>query len=180
MIIISVRGTSGSGKTHLAKRVMDLDFCSRFPIEEPGQRQEVGYLCGEHLRVLGRYNVASGDADRITPRQLAFDLIERWATKGDVFYEGLLIANEVTRTVVLHRTHPTHVVFLDTPLDQSLAAINARRALRGVTEPVSRKKTEEKHAELGRVRQRLRQAGVPTYHLDREAAFLKVRELLQV
>lgn len=97
-----------------------------------------------------------------------------------MFYEGLLIANEVTRTVLLARTHPTHVIFLDTPLDACLAAINARRALKGVTEPISRKKTEEKYVELGRVRQRLRQADVPTYLLDREAAFLKVRELLQV
>ncbi len=150
------------------------------PILEEGRKQEVGYLLGDSLRVLGRYNVASGGADRIDPRSFAFELIGRWAEIGGVFYEGLLIANEVTRTVTLNCTHPTHVIFLDTPLEVCLAAINARRALKGITEPVSRKKTEEKFAELKRVRYRLQDARVPTYHLDREAAFLKVRELLGV
>ena len=60
------------------------------------------------------------------------------------------------------------------------AAGSARRAARGETEPVSLKKTTEKFEELKRVRFRLKDAGVNTYFLDRESAFQKVRELLEL
>jgi len=180
-MIISIRGTSGSGKTHLARAVMDR-LGPRQEIPQEGERQHVGYVCfgPPLLRVLGRYNVASGGADRISNRELAFRLLGEWAPSGHVLYEGLLIGNEVQRTILLNRTNPTHVIFLDVPLDACLEAINARRASRGETEPVSLKKTTEKFEELKRVRFRLKDAGVKTYYLGREAALDQVLNLLEM
>lgn len=157
-------------------------------IHAEGLKKEVGYFFDPPLWVLGRYNVNSGGADAITKspvagetsRDFQFRLITDWATNGDVFYEGLLVANEVRRTVALAKLHPTHIIFLSTPLEECLAAVNARRAAKGITEPVPRKNTEDKFREMQRIRGRLKDAGVATHSLDREAAFVKVCELLQV
>ena len=117
-------------------------------------------------------------------RDAKFALLGAWAADGDVLFEGLMESNEVPRTVALARHHPTHVIFLSTPLDECLAAINARRLARGVTEPVSPKNTADKWGELnGRIRGRLQDAatacpGLKVYSLGREEAFAKCCELL--
>lgn len=180
-MIISVRGTSGSGKTHLARALMAL-YPSRQTLEVGGKLG--GYLLGDRLRVFGPYDErvqASGaDAMRRFSREQKFEIIGQWANQGDVFYEGLMEGNEVTRTVAQARDHTTHVIFLDHALEDCLNSINARRALRGVLEPVNPKKTEEKFEELKRVRVRLRQAGVTTHLVDRAGALNLVRGLLGV
>lgn len=178
-MIISVRGTSGSGKTHLARALME-KLPPPVPLLVEGRKRPLALDCGP-VRFLGDYGVQQGGADTVRdPREQVFRLIAQWADGGrHVFYEGLMVSNEVTRTLDLGRRHPTHVIFLNTPLDQCVAAINERRAARGVQEPVSLKKTTEKHEELLRVRARLRPSGiVQVYSLDREAAYLKVCELL--
>lgn len=182
-MIISVRGTSGSGKTHLARELMAL-----YPSREDVLLGEklVGHDLGGSLFVLGPYRDSawSGGADMMgkpnKDREAKFRLIYDWALRRHVFYEGLMEGNEVQRTVALSRQFETHVIFLDTPLDLCLQAVNERRAARGITEPVDPRKTEEKHAELTRVRVRLRQAGVTTHMLGREAALNCVRGLLGV
>ncbi len=187
-MIISIRGTSGSGKTHLVRALMAL-YHDR--VDERVGNRLVGHDChareiGKGMFVLGPYRDTawSGGADMLCPphktREGKFKLIYDWALRRNVVFEGLMEGNEVARTVALSRQFDTHVIFLDTSLEECLQAVNARRAARGVTEPVDPRKTEEKHAELVRVRARLRQAGVSTYFLGRDAALAKVRELLGV
>lgn len=178
-MIISVRGTSGSGKTHLARRLMSI-LPAPTPLMSEGRGRPLALDCGQ-VRFMGDYGVQQGGADTVRdPREQVFRLIDQWASGGyHVFYEGLMASNEVTRTLEMGRRHPTHVIFLTTPLDQCVEAINARRVVRGVDEPVSIKKTAEKYEELVRVRSRLRAAGIVQVHaLDREAAFAHVCGLL--
>lgn len=180
-MIISIRGTSGSGKTHLVRQIIGLyPIVQELTVEgKPG-----GYLLGDRLRVYGPYNprvqAAGADAMRRFSRNEKYEHISWWAEKGDVIYEGLMESNEVGRTAALAQRHESHIIFLDHPLEGCLEAINARRAQRGVTEPVNPKKTTEKFEELERVRVRLRQAWVNTYLLPRDEALAKVKELLSL
>lgn len=182
-MIISIRGTSGSGKTHLARRVMALVGGAPVLVRRLGKRLPVAtQLPG--LVVLGDYSAPQGGADtlRDSERDEVFAMMDEFSGQCDLLYEGMMIANEVTRTVELARRTPTHVFFLNTPLEDCLASINERRRARGKDEPVSLKKTTEKFAELERVRSRLRASGrlAGVHLLDREAAFTEVCRLLNL
>lgn len=184
-MIISVRGTSGSGKSYLVRRVMAL-LPEPQKVEHLGREVGLLYPRNPPLFLFGRYveGRTSAGADlvggELKVREARFKFLEDRVKQEDLLFEGLMDSNEVTRTITLKRQHPTHIIFLNTPLQDCLAAINARRAAKGNMEPVSLKKTTEKFEELKRVRHRLKDAGVATYFLDREAAFLKVCELLGV
>jgi hypothetical protein len=187
-MIVSVRGTSGSGKSTLVQKLI----ADRTPIFELGKL--VGYQC-KNFRVLGPYpadltlaagvDILNHDSRK---RDVLFDQIIRWAGLGHVLYEGLLISNEVGRTVQIAQTFPTTVIFLTTPLDVCLDRINARRRFKTSAgwlfgeEPVSvsPKKTTEKFYELQRVAERLSGFGVKVEQLDCDAALARCRELLKL
>lgn len=183
-MIVSLRGTSGSGKTTIARALMDKLQFERDLRDETlkGADQLVGH-CYHGLEmplfVVGRYNVASGGCDKIYNRERQFEYIRRWAELGHVFYEGMQIANEVNRTAAIAKEHETHVIFLSTPIEECIAAINERRRLKGNNEPVDPKNTAGKRRELTeRILPRMRAAGVDSHFLSREEARDKVFELL--
>ena len=189
-MIISIRGTSGSGKSTIVREL--IRSIGRRPIPSFGLAGElVGYDCGL-FRVVGPYpddaRLAAGvdilNRDRRRRSEL-FGQIALWAGLGNVVYEGLLIANEVERTVALAQKHETICIFLNTPLELCLSRINARRLdkLHGGSffeetfVPVNPKETTEKYEELRRVAQRLA-AAVPVEHLDCAQALARCKELL--
>jgi hypothetical protein len=179
-MIVSLRGTSGSGKTIIARKLM-ARVESRPIIED---HRLIGYQCGS-FRVLGPYVKPSGGVDVLNRdsrgREFVFATIARWAQLGDIFYEGLLVSNEVSRTVELSKQFETAVIFLTTPLEACLEAINKRRAERPSlfgAEPVNPKKTTEKYNELCRVACRLSDAGVRVILADREEAYQQCCVLL--
>jgi hypothetical protein len=188
-MIISIRATSGAGKSYLVRRLMR----AAGPAEEILELGMIIGYQGKTFRLVGPYDgdrICTG-ADRLSEhgpiqwrRAEVFALIEKWAADSKVLYEGLLLANEVNRTVALAAKIPTKIIFLTTPLEECLAAINQRRQVRSVSlfdetvEPVNPKKTTEKYAELQRVANRLEAAGVDVERLDREVAYQRVHQLL--
>src|SRR5690349_20566073 len=145
--IINIRGTSGSGKSHL---VRDVFYCydSWEPRFIAGRKQPLYYSCGRTdgppLCVIGHYESACGGADTISKElefdgrkwrsgiELVFYLVDRAAERGeDVIFEGLIISSDVVRTVELKRHHTLLVIGLTTPLPACLESIQARRNARG-------------------------------------------------
>jgi hypothetical protein len=154
--------------------------------------QLVGHQC-PGFRVVGPYpedvRLAAGvDILNRTRRRRSelYDQIQRWALLGDVIYEGLLVSNEVGRTVQQAQVYPTVVIFLSTPLDVCLERINGRRQLKAPeslfdeeVEAVNPKKTTEKFRELERVAERLDKAGVIVVQQSFEDALDHCRKLLK-
>ena len=180
-MIISVRGTSGSGKTHLVRRVKAL-YDNWETVVEFGKI--VGYA-NPKLFIFGDYrdSLQSAGADSIkwgkfAHREHRMTFLRNWAVHYNVLFEGLMESNEVGRTAVWNKQVPVHVVFLDTPLEECLAYVNRRRAARGVVDPVNPYKTTVKHQELLRVHARLGNVGVDSRRLDREQAYRWVCQLL--
>lgn len=192
-MIINVRGTSGSGKSTLVRRVMER-YDASTPHYDGGRKRPTWYDLSAQgrraLRVLGHYEMPSGGCDRIPPDLMPGlgrqDIVDRLVRQGhadgcDVLYEGVIVSEEFGRTLKLHGDGlPLLVIFLDTSLEECLASIEARRAERGVTEPLDQKNTTKRHRNQGNYRRRLKLADVPTAHLSREDALARVLSELGV
>lgn len=155
--VVSLRGTSGSGKTHLAREVM-AKYKLRFAIHIANRKQPYYYEFrktpkGKPLYVLGHYETACGGCDTIKTADEVFALVDKLRKEGDVLFEGLLLSTEVNRTVA---AGDIHNVFFDVPVVQCLSQINARRRAKDPSkEDVDPTNTTSKHRGVARAHQRL-------------------------
>jgi energy-coupling factor transporter ATP-binding protein EcfA2 len=190
MTIVTIRGTSGSGKSTLARRIMEL-YPHKEPIYVPRRQKPLYYnyhrdengdgTVGRPLQVLGHYETATGGGDTISD---GLDFIAHLAKEGhdngkDVLYEGLVISSDFKRIVDFHNKGiPTLIVVLNTPLQECLDSVQARRAAKGNLDPLNPKATTEKHRAVEAMVPRFRAAGVDVHHVNREEGFQLVRERL--
>jgi hypothetical protein len=139
-VIINPRGTSGAGKTELARRIMAL-YGDVEPIHRAGRIRPIWYRLqhprgGRPLAVLGHYEVTSGGCDTIGARDDVFQLASDCAVSGhDVLLEGLTISGEHERSTQLAQAHELHILHLSTPLDRCIRNVIARRRARRDTWP---------------------------------------------
>lgn len=155
---------------------------SHFPnsaeIIQDGQPLGIQLRLTPYLRVVGPYRRPAAGVDVLNretrERDNLFALLEDWSAYGTIIYEGLLIANEVGRTVELAKSRPTLILGLTTPVSDCLKAVGARRLERGTDPDLSdhtRGKLIEKHDELERVYARLNKAGLAVELHNRDAAY---------
>jgi hypothetical protein len=154
-IIIDPRGTSGAGKTELARRVLARYGWHRSaehrsevglePIYRPGRSRPLIYRLrhprgGRPLAVVGHYEVTSGGCDTIRAADGGLEEIIRQAAGRaaaghDVLIEGQRLSSEYERSAELARSHCLHVLRLTTPLDQCARNLVWRRRARRDTWP---------------------------------------------
>lgn len=204
-MIIQIRGTSGSGKTHLVKRLMEkYASCEPFYHEEDYEETLLGrdlkpkakphgYI-GVHPRfgtdsllIEGRYDIATGGADGLTSRfgwKYPFELARKGHEEGrDVIFEGLILSHERQNTADMVRKYdlPFLAIFLTTPLEVCLASVNSRRRLRNpAAEDVNPKNTEAKYRDNLKSKTYIESQGVKTALLSREEAFERVCQELKL
>jgi hypothetical protein len=151
-MIINLRGSSGSGKTELVRRLMKEYGWKRLveaklggktePIYLEGRTNPLGYRLphpngGAPLAVLGHYETTSGGADTIRMTDGGVTAIMRFAREHaaegyDVLMEGLQLSSEHQLSTELARSHCLHVVRLTTPAADCVRnLIHRRRAGRG-------------------------------------------------
>lgn len=187
--IINIRGTSGSGKSYLAQRVMAC-YDRRTPHFYANRKQPIGYTFersdGPPLFAVGHYENPDGcgGCDNIAyGYDFTYDLIQTHAGEGkDIIYEGLVIASDVRHCIGLQNSyrHKLLVIGLDTPLEQCLTSVMERRARRGKTDPLNPKNTTAKFKALIPQRARFKDAGIDFRLLNRESAFLACLEFLEL
>lgn len=204
MISINIRGTGGSGKSTLVKRIMEL-----YPVPDPlvveGRKRRMGTRLFTDIEkpaalfVPGHYDTACGGCDTIKTPDEVYNLVRANLERGtSVLYEGIMVQDDVTRAVALDKElkrtpgnranaglppeqdWKLHVIRLDTTIEECLASIRARREARGETKKLDEKNTRARYERVLRSCHRLKEAGVTVEKLSREAAFLRVRELLGV
>lgn len=192
MTIVQVRGSFGSGKTTLVRRVMkrfeeELGFVKK-PVFRDGRKRELYYLFekpGEPaLAVLGHYATATGGCDNLPDKEFCYHLAHELADKSHrVLMEGQLIAADVGYIVqTKSKGFLIHVVDLDVSHEECGAGIRARRLEYGI----NREWTEKTHkhivakargVELAR-RRLTNDHEIPVKLLGREEAYRYVLELL--
>jgi AAA domain len=149
-IIINPRGTSGSGKTELVRRILAHYGWQRTAgpeaegglaaIYREGRTRPLGYRLehpsgGPPLAVMGDYEVTSGGCDTIRAVDGGLEEIMRRAAEHaaaghDVLIEGQLLSSEHERSAELARSHDLHVLRLTTPPEQCARNLVSRRRVR--------------------------------------------------
>ena len=178
-MIISLRGTSGSGKTHLVREIMrgygEQVVTISYPPEEGAKRRPLGYLCGDvggkRLFVPGHYEIANGGIDTLPTLDYVYRLIrEHHALGCHVLYEGKNMSDGWGRVVAMHAEGlPVRVALLSTPLSECVASV--RRRGHAIAE-TSIRKTHEK---CRRDYEHMKARGVRCFALSREQALREVR-----
>lgn len=163
--VVMLRGTSGSGKSHLAREIM-AKYEQRTPHFTEGRKQPYYYEFRKKGRrtplfVLGHYETACGGCDTIKTADEVFGLVAELRAKGDVLFEGLLLSADVNRTTEAGKVHN---VFIDLPIEKCLAQVNARRRKKDPTKgDVNPENTTSKHRGVRMACERLKTAKQTTF-----------------
>ena len=157
-LVVNLRGTSGAGKTALARRLMEEYGAvpargSAAPLMRRGRTRPIGWALphlagGRPLAVLGDYGGATrGGCDTIPLRDggmaEAFRLADELARAGhDVLLEGLALSADVRGTAALAAGHRVHVLCLATPLEECVRNVVRRRRAGTAALPAIRRTAE--------------------------------------
>ena len=188
--IVSLRGTSGSGKSwvvHKALRTWHHEVLEW----TRGKRKDrpLVYrieLPASQLYVFGSYETKCGGCDTITDyKTIVPVLLKRYAPKGHVLFEGLLMSGGYGRvgaalSELQAQGHNVVCAILDTPLDKCLRRVNTRRMARGVEEPVNPKNTEQKHRQILNSIPNLENQGLRCTTINHNRSFSEVMKLFGV
>lgn len=179
MSVIQLRGTGGSGKSTVVRRVMS-HFDDMAPIYEEGRRRPIAYFSAKgSLFVPGHYETPCGGCDTITKPDRVYELVTEAAQKDyNVLFEGIIIQDDTLRCVAISKHYDVTVIELNTPLRDCLAGIQARRDERGDTKALNTKNTTDRALRVIRGCQKLKESGVKVVTLDREGAYQKCLTLL--
>jgi len=174
-MIIMIRGTSGSGKSTIVRKLMDL-YPTWLPEQREGRKRPIGYKCEADghrpLWVAGHYETPCGGCDTLPTIDNVYYLVNKAAeAEYDVVYEGLLIQSDIVRCVELGKRFPLIVIGLNTPLNECLAAIQSRRDARGDTRPLNPANTAGKLNSLPGQQRRLTEGNVDFRLLNRDEAY---------
>lgn len=163
MAIVSIRGTHGSGKSTIVKKIIE-----RYKAEmiRPGAKGRcegyVAELPKMSIGIIGSYHNACGGCDGIQPYSDILDLIRAYENNFDhVLLEGALVSSSYGSVGHLMNEYAPDAVFafLDTPLDECLRRIAARRAAKGNYEPVNPKNTAVKFDNVHRTKDQMARLG---------------------
>ena len=191
-VIVNPRGTGGSGKTELVRRILaDYGWGGGGrvePIRREGRAADrpppSHPLGGRPLAVLGHYGAAAcGGCDTIPARDggpdEAFRLADGLAAAGhDVLLEGLFLSGEHRRAAELARRHALHVLRLDTPLERCVRSLAARRRAGRAVQPLIARTVAAQRDAVEDACARLRGCAASVEGLDFDGALRRARELL--
>lgn len=169
-MILQVRGTSGSGKTTVMRKVMQIlrDWgWNDAPVYVEKRRNPlyyVGKLNGLSVIVLGAYTDYSqcGGCDTIGSARQVAELTARLLNddpSSTILQEGLLLSEDVKWS---SQMSDLRVYYLATPLEQCLRQIEGRRREAGNDKPLNPDNTVRRVGVIERSRVKLSEAGVWT------------------
>lgn len=194
-MIIVIRGTSGSGKTYLVRKIMEELGSPDHPLAISNSMKGKFVHGGMNwvsprISVVGDYNANCGGCDKFSWKGAASDVIslvrEQHLLGNHVIFEGLMVSQYGTaRLVALNEVSDGNLIAinLSTSPEVCLDSVRARREemarVKGVeAQPLDPHNTLSKIKGIDSVTVKNRAAGIQVEVLDREDALLRVRELV--
>lgn len=186
-MLINLRGSHGTGKTTIVRKVM-VEYPKRKAVYlESGRRIPIGYICKKRgltpLFVPGSYeHPVSGGCDNVQSVDLIYGTIRKYAKKGyNVLFEGIVAQHSTPNIVRLNERYKVRVVVIDIPTEKALKGVRARRKSRGETQKFNPANTIKESASVLSSSLRLKGAGVKVrYAKSRSAALEKILDLLEL
>jgi len=146
MKAFNLRGTNGSGKTHIARLLIGMSGAA--PVDLIAKKPLVyrGRLFDKPFYILGSYVTQCGGCDTIPSVSIVAKLLTDLRNSGEdgiVFYEGLMISHMIgTVGNTVKDWGKDHIMgFLDTPVETCIARVKARRLEKGNFKPFDPNKT---------------------------------------
>lgn len=181
-MIVSIAGTSGAGKTTLARALIDR------ATGREDVRASDGKVIGAILQLpgkvdtflVGRYEegLQTCGCDTIKDVERVYTLVGDMDSAGhNVVYEGLFVMNH-TRGPELVWRHKVTVLHLTTPLEECFRSIDARRAAQGKGPLESRKNTEGNFKRASNYAYKMGAAGAKVFRVSRATAMDRLWESL--
>lgn len=161
-MIIQIRGTSGSGKSTVMRRVKDEIGGMWQPFYREGRKQPLYYgnLMNARLLILGHYESPCGGCDTIGSARQVFELTTELLEREPgriILQEGLLLSED---TKWSSQMPDLRVLFLTTPLETCLKQIEGRRRAARNEKPLNPANTSNRVAVIERARVKLDESGV--------------------
>lgn len=172
-MIIQVRGTSGSGKTYVVRKLLGKDLEWQSFVERwqgKNRRVPLYYLSGDRkIAVCGSYETACGGCDGVGSARLVFELYERLMNLGvkHIVSEGLLLSEDTRWTLEAdNRGWRPKVFHLDTEVDVCVEQIISRREEGKTKKTFSPKNTIRRVGTISRAVTKLDKAGVQCFNVS--------------
>jgi thymidylate kinase len=150
MTLISIRGTHGSGKSTVVRKILE-KYVGVEVADSANPKKPLGYDVllpnKETLFVVGSYRTTCGGCDVIQPYTEIWPRIEAAADSGKhVLFEGALVSSSYGSIGRSSEKYGDQMVFafLDTPLEVCLERIQQRRLARGDSRPLNPNSTTVK------------------------------------
>ena len=188
MTIITIAGTSGSGKSYVVRKFLDWARENGRVTEEfiEGRTSPLAYtvsLKGKApVYVLGSYEVPTGGCDTIHDIESIFASVKKNYRNCHVIYEGLFVMNMTRGPKLVLEVGKTRlcVLQLTTPLATCLASIDSRRAEKGKDKLETKTNTVDNYRRATNYCSKMRDAGARVFKVSRDEALPKMLELLEV
>ena len=158
-MVFQIRGTSGSGKTWVMRRVMGyLDLKpQRVDSWRDKKRRQPLYYYDERrdTAVCGHYESACGGCDNVGSAAAVYELYQK-IPQAVILSEGLLLSEDVKWTSRLASEGiPVRIVFLATDVERCVEQIKNRRRAAGNTKPLNEANTRNRVAVIERAHAKL-------------------------
>lgn len=152
--IVKIHGCSGAGKTTAVREFMKAN--NPEPIYTP-QRKIEAYVCDGNTYVLGSYENTCGGMDTVGSAQEVMALLDKYASLGNVVFEGLLQSTYYGAMGTHSRQWGDDYIyaFLDTPIELCLERVVARRAESGRNNQFNPQLTRDKWSTINALRRKL-------------------------
>lgn len=179
-MLINIRGTSGSGKSTIIFALMEMFDAT--PIKAGGKVTDYRLTTpyGD-VYIIGRYETACGGCDGIKTQDEVCARVRKYARKGHVVFEGLLVTSCYSRYRVLldELDQPYVMAFMTTPIKTCIRRVEKRRHARGNKKPLNPANTVAKYEHCQRTLARCKADGGSCLELNWRDPISQVVDLLK-
>jgi hypothetical protein len=156
-MIINIRGTHGSGKSTIMSTILKNYPNEPESVDKRGRPENYKVnipFIDKPVYIIGSYENACGGCDGIQPYSEIWPRIVRLADlgHGHILFEGALVSSSYGNIGKASEIYGDDFVFafMDTPVEECLRRIQARRLAKGNTKPLDPKNTVSKHNNVER------------------------------